>query len=254
MNRNDQLLEFEERVDRFITNKLAQDQINELWIEVIEDKRKYEYLKTAAALTRYFAKTPSESGVQSINQEKLILRKQRLNKIRNIAAAAGISIAVGVSSVYLYSLESYDTIAPLATLDYATLRAATADNDLLMQADRDMQDAISLAQAGQFDLAIHRLQEVFDSTVPNATKAEVLMSMGIIEYNRGDFRTAERNFTQILADYPEDLQLTEQATWYLAQSQLAQGNIDVAKLTLQTVQNYGGAHSRAAERYLRYLR
>lgn len=254
MERIEQRLGFEERVDRYITNKLAQDQINDLWVEVIEDKRKYEYLKTAAALTQYFSKDNTESLSSSEKKENQLRSSQRLKKIRNIAAAAGITLAVGVSSVYMYSVDSRQSLMPLSSLDYAVLRSA-GDSDALLQVDRDIQSAIALAQSGQYDLAIHRLREVYESTQVNTlTKSEALINVGIIEYNKGDFQSAGQTFQLVIQKYPENIQLLERSAWYLAQSQLAAGDVSSARQTMQQVVEYGGAHSRAADRYLRYLR
>ncbi|MCC5925038.1 MAG: tetratricopeptide repeat protein [Bacteroidetes bacterium] len=255
MERNEQRLVFEERVDRYISNKLTQDQINDLWVEVIEDKRKYEYLKTTVALTRYFSDYNDASEDTSATAKQSLKNNDRVRKVRNIAAAAGITLAIGVGSVYMYSIDSQGPPAPLTSLDYAVLRAAGDTEERLTQVSLDIQSAITLAQGGEFDLAIHRLREIYDKPdLSNVVKSEVLINQGIIEYNSGDFFSSAQSFRRVIQDYPDDILLVERSTWYLAQSQLAAGDVASARETLQRVSDYGGAHSRAANRYLRYLR
>lgn len=252
MERNEQGLTFEERVDRFVIRKLAQDQINDLWVEVIEDKAKYNYLKTAVALNHYFGVESAHAAAESSEKPKRS-RDLRYQRIRNIAAAAGISLVVGVGSVYWYSLESTTGLAPLAVLDYATVRGNT-EFESSDAARQQIQDAIVLAQQGSPDAAIYQLQDLYESTRLDYDKAQALLNIGIIEYNRGAFQAAELRFEQLVRMYTADVLLLERSTWYLAQSYLAQGKVEQARETMGTVVNYGGAHSRAARQYLNYLR
>lgn len=253
MDRNEQRLGFEERVDRYLNNKLAQDQINELWVEVIEDKRKYEYLKTAAALTGHFAAERTQEEMVSRTKPANTRSKPDFTKIRNFMAAAGIAIVIGLSSVLIYSTDSTEYITPLSTLDFALLRDA-GEPYAQDESEAEIQSAISLAQRGETDLALHRLTDVYESTDASLiNRSEALLAIGIIQYNTGDYPSATRTFRRIIAVYEDDV-LVERSTWYLAQSLLASGDISGARVTMREVVDMGGAHSRAAERYYRYLR
>lgn len=250
------MLQFEERVDLFLCDKLSQDQIDELWIESIEDSSRYDYLKTVASLRNEFYQKPSSQDQIRVEIPNIPTETKPLtpaSRLVNIAIAAGLTLAVGVSSVYLYNATEIKPLVPLSSLEFSTLLSG-AD---LVNTDRfqqDIQDAINKSITGDADVAVLELYSVFEQSTDSDIRADALMNIGIIKYNSNDFRSARINFNQIINQYNNDIFTVERATWYLAQTQIALGDLDAAKQSIQRVIEIDGAHSRAAENYLRYLR
>ncbi|MCH8496211.1 MAG: hypothetical protein LAT57_11360 [Balneolales bacterium] len=255
MKRPEQILQFEERVDLFLNDKLSQDQIDELWIESIEDSSRYDYLKTVAALrNEFFQKSSSQDQLpaEKPNNKPDSAGFVPTSRLANIAVAAGLTLAVGVSSVYLYNTSESQTLVPLSTLEFSTLRSGVDVKTEKFQ--KYIQDAINKSITGDADIAVLELYSVFEQSTDSDIRADALMNIGIIKYNSSDFRSAGINFKQIINQYNNDIFVVERATWYLAQAQIALGDLDAAKVSINRVIEIDGAHSRAAENYLRYLR
>lgn len=250
--KNSDATKFEERLDQFLCNKLSQDQIDELWVEIIEDPVKYEYVKTSAALYKQFyeagARDTRISG--TIGKPKVKLNRTAIWK--NTAVAAGIALALGLISVFTYNSVESPGISPLSSLEFANLRSA---GDVgLTELEADIQTAINAALSGETSNALVKLSRVIDLTADKSIRASALINSGIIEYNQDNFEAATRHFEQVLKLDMNDVLVTERAAWYLAQSQLAQGDNQAAREALTRVVEIDGAHSRMAASYLRYLR
>lgn len=247
MKKSETHLKTEDRIDQYVSGKLSQDQTDEVWMEILASPQHYDYLKTAVALRTIAA----ESTITAIPPTHNVPIRHSTG-LRKYAVAAGIALAVGATSVYIYSQDGQTVVRPLEALEFTTLRStATLSASELQQS---IQQAINLSLQGDASGAIVLLTQIYEEQVSSDIRAEALINIGIIQYNSDDFSGATRSFSELLTRFTDDPMLVERAQWNLAQAYMALGESDKARESLEMVVAMDGAHSRIARNYLTYLR
>jgi lipopolysaccharide biosynthesis regulator YciM len=137
-------------------------------------------------------------------------------------------------------------------LEFTILRSSADFNSDDLH--RNIQQAINLALSGQSVEAVYLLESVFHEESDLNIQSEVLMNVGIIQYNTSDFESAIQTFSQLLSLGDMEPMLSERAYWNLAQSYMALGSLDKARASFEVVVAMDGAHSRVARTYLKSLR
>lgn len=242
MNKSEEDLQVQERIDLYLNGKLGQDQIDDLWVEIIENPENYDYLHTSAALRKIISPKSEATRTPSYS----------LSKWQQCAAAAGFALIMGITAIYLTTSSLDNRFGPLDSLDFTSMRSGT--EVVTSETDRQMLSAVYMAVKGEYDVAILLLNDIYERSTHDPVKSEALMNIGIIEYNSDQFASAIRTFTQITQNHTADILTLERAYWYLAQSQMASGDMASARESIETVISIDGAHSRMAKNYLRYLR
>ncbi len=240
-------LKVEERIDQYLNGKLNQSEIDHLWIDVIENKHHYEYLKTSATLKSMLAESKDLGNTAPTYSIASVKSWQKY------AIAAGFALVVGLSTVYVANIDSGPGLQALQSLEFSTLRSG-GDLSMTSEPDRRIQLAVNMAVQGNASGAVLALNQIYEESENDAEKVEALMNIGIIEYNNDEFASAQRTFTKIVSNHASEILLIERAYWYLAQAQIALGDRIGAKESITMVISIDGAHSRMAESYLRYLR
>jgi TolA-binding protein len=239
-------LKTEERIDQYVSGKLSQEQIDEVWAEILADSHNYDYLKTTVSLRNIVRETSNPDSTPTIS------KGARSTVFRKYAIAAGLALTLGSTGVYLYTNNSNTELQPLQVLEFTTLRSSADFNSDDLQ--RNIQQAINLAISGQSVEAVHLLETIFHEQSDPTIQSEVLMNVGIIQYNASDYESAIQTFSQLLSQVDMEPMLSERAQWNLAQSYMAQGNLDEARASFEVVVAMDGAHSRVARTYLKSLR
>lgn len=240
-------LKVEERIDHYLNGKLNQSEIDQLWIDVIENKHHYEYLKTSPTLRSML------SGSKDLGNTAPTYPIAYVKSWQKYAMVASFALVVGLSIIYVVNLESGPGLQALQSLEFSTLRSA-GDLAMTSEPDRRIQLAVNMAVQGNASAAVLALNQIYEESENDAEKVEALMNIGIIEYNNDEFVSAERTFTKIVSNHASNILMFERAYWYLAQAQIALGDRAGAKESIGMVISIDGAHSRMAESYLRYLR
>jgi tetratricopeptide (TPR) repeat protein len=247
--------EIERKIDLYISGRLTQPQIDNLWVEMIEYPEMLSYLKTSASIKDLVSGTQGSINSDSVSTIVPVTPIKTVANLRTFMAAALLLIAMGLGSLYYMSSSEVDinrVYGPLETLELIAYRSASSPE--VDEARRQLNDAVDLALSGNTPLALQLLVQITESTSTDDLKAEANMNIGIIEYNNQEFAEAIVSFKQSLSLNHSNPQLYERAMWNLSHSHMAVGNTVEAKVSLQHVIDLDGAHSRAARNYLSILK
>jgi tetratricopeptide (TPR) repeat protein len=247
--------EIERKIDLYISGRLTQPQIDNLWVEMIEYPEMLSYLKTSASIKDLVSGTQGSINSDSVSTTVPVTPIKTVANLRTFMAAALLLIAMGLGSLYYMSSSEVDinrVYGPLETLELIAYRSASSPE--VDEARRQLNDAVDLALSGNTPLALQLLVQITESTSTDDLKAEANMNIGIIEYNNQEFAEAIVSFKQSLSLNHSNPQLYERAMWNLSHSHMAVGNTVEAKVSLQHVIDLDGAHSRAARNYLSILK
>lgn len=242
--------DIENRIDLYLKGRLSQDQIDDLWVELIENPECYDYLKTVVSLRNIYKdqKINTQTPVYELGSPKVAVTREWFR----YAAAAVVIVALGASSFLYFNSNQLQTLEPPSSLEHIVYRSVN-NNDIDSSFDQ-LQAAIGMAVQGHTTSAILMLNQIHDEASDVGLQAEAILNIGIIEYNQDDFNAAARTFNRVANLDGIDMLIHERAMWNLAQSQVAMGDFIAARESVEKVIEMDGAHSRMAINYLKYLR
>lgn len=233
--------DIEEKIEMYLDGELSPSDIDDLWLELIQDDYYYDYLKTAASLKGLSEKHRSRSNLF------------KLTKVKQVYMAAAVMlIAVTIVIFNINQEPGLSEISPISSIELDYYRSAEGMvienevNELLIS-------AISAANRGEIDNALaiinNRLQ---DATDPNM-RQELLVTAGSILYNSGNYIAALEQFQQGIELGSNDMLLMERNYWYLGNTYFQLNQISEARDALEKAYELNGAYSRIAESYLKAL-
>lgn len=238
--------DLERKIDQYIHGKLDVKEVDELWAELIQDEDYLDYLETMANLKQII-----EEREQA--QSGLYLIKSKGRKWMVAAAAAAVLIA-GSLAIYnvSYQVESVQPISSIE-LDYYRSSSELTDQEG-KSSEQAIREAIILANNGEYQKAIERIDEELDVTDDLGVRATLHINAGSIMYNIGKYEAAlERFITVIEYQGSDDIIIRERAYWYLGNTYFQLNNLENARQAFQKAYELNGAYSRIAESYLRAL-
>ncbi|MDZ7755623.1 tetratricopeptide repeat protein [Rhodohalobacter sp.] len=233
--------ELEKKIDRYVGGNLNEEEIDELWSEVIFDDYYYDYMKTVASL-KGLADGEKKSNIHFLN---------RSSTLQWIAAAAIVIIASGLILFNVYDEQQYN-VQPINSIEldyYRSAEGVTESTDV----SEIIMSVISEANRGNIESAISIVENSLSEISSQEGKAELLATAGSIYYNEGMYLEATEYFERSLDYEIENVIIQEQNYWYLGNAYFQLNRIDEARTTLEKAYQLNGAYSRVAERYIQAL-
>jgi tetratricopeptide (TPR) repeat protein len=230
-------IEIEEKIDRYIDGELSQEEIDDLWVTLIQHEEYIDYLKTSANLKDMAEK-------KKTNQEN--------NTVWMYAAAAAIVLLLVVfGSLQTSYFDNSSDIQPIETIELDYYRSA---ENLTAAAEREqiIREAIELFNEDKFEEAVSMLNEERNSARDVEWISRLDITLGTLYYNTDRFNNASFYFKDIVANYKNQVKVLtlEKAYWYLGNSYFQMDNLDEAEKAMRSAYELNGAYSRVAKSYL----
>lgn len=235
--------EMKEKIDLYINSQLSEEEIDELWAELIQDGYHLDYLKTAANLKDMLVREREEEESGTSNQYWYY------------AAAAAVALLIGLLSIFTMPQFSSDAqILPIETIELDYYRSA----DGSVVGDNEQQQvirrAITLANAGKFSEAVSLLKNERQKASNQKWIAELNLNIGALYYNENEFSQSTDYFEEVITHKDQLEVLTvEKAYWYLGNAYFQMDKLDEARANIQQAYELNGAYRRVAQSYLNAL-
>lgn len=234
----------EHKVDLYINGKLSQEQVDELWAELVQDGYYLDYTKSVANIKAIIEEERSENKVAPV---------YKLRKVINYGAAAAIAIIIGVIGVINYSgTNNLLEIAPQEQLDLGGVRGP--EDSSPTSSIEAIKKAVQLASNGDVEQAIEVLELELTKTETPDFIAEISLTLGSIQYNYGEYNSALVNFERVVNQSSIDNNTLEKGYWYLGNTYFQLERIQEAELAFQKTYELNGGFSRLAQSYLEALK
>jgi tetratricopeptide (TPR) repeat protein len=233
--------ELEKKIDQYVGGNLNEEEIDELWSEVIFDDYYYDYMKTVASL-KGLADGEKKSNVHFLS---------RSSTLQWVAAAAVVIIASGLILFNVYDEQQYN-VQPINSIELDYYRSAEGFTESTDVSEIIM-SVISEANRGNIAAAISIVENSINDISSQEGKAELLATAGSIYYNEGMYLEATEYFERSLDYEIENVIIQEQNYWYLGNAYFQLNRIEEARSTLEKAYQLNGAYSRVAERYIQAL-
>lgn len=231
--------ELEEKIDRYVNGQLSENEIDELWAELIQDDYYLDYLKSVANVKAVVAQN------QAKNQ------RAKVHKFWSYAAAAVVALTIGVLTVLNYpGLTGNSEVSPIANIPldtYRTTEGTVGNTD----ENRVIRNAISLANTGRFSEAVNLLKNELNNADNPKWIAEISLNLGSLYYNEGNYTEAASYFEKVKERKDAiDVLTLEKAYWYLGNAYFQLDDLAKAKSNIKQAYELNGAYRRVAKSYL----
>ena len=238
-------------IHEYLDGNLNEEQIGQLWAELLGNPDELEYLETLASLKSMGHKgaftSTGKSNIQVIHKETEQAHTGIFSSLRPYLVAASILIAGMLVLYNAFPPNDFGMeVTPIASIEYDIVRSAEATSSFEMY----LQGAVNYAAVGNLDLATQKLNEASSLELNSEQAIELEIVRGSVFYNLGEFQTAAELFSELSEKHDLDLQNLEKTLWYLANAQLHLNNIDEAKENIKRVVDLDGAFSRIANNIL----
>lgn len=240
MTESKEKLEIEEKIDRYVNGELSQKEIEDLWVELIQDDEYVDYLETTANLKHV------------VGEDKAAGNNTKIKRGWMYAAAASIVLLIAVfTTVELGYFDSSTEVQPIESIELDYYRSV---NEAANLDDREqiIRDALNLFNEGRFDEAVNLLNNERDKASEPAWIARLDLTLGTLFYNTDKFNNAAYYFNDIIDNYQEQVSpLTlEKAYWYVGNSYFQMDMLSEAEAAMRKAYELNGAYSRVAKSYL----
>ncbi len=229
--------DLEYKIDLYVNGKLSQEEVDELWAELIQDGYYLDYAKSVANL---------KAVIESNRQRKQVAPVYTLRKVINYGAAAAIAIIIGVISVVNYSSTNTQlNISALEQLDLGTIRGS--ESNPAFTASEVIKEAIEMVNNGNVAEAIDLLESKLTETTASESVAEISLALGSIHYNYGEYESAVSSFENVTSQSSIEIDVLEKGYWYLGNTYLQLDRLAEAESAFQKVVDMGSQFSRIAK-------
>lgn len=235
--------DLEEKIDLYVEGQLPPDEVDELWVELIQDEYYYDYLKTVASLKGL-------ARAQRQQPAKIF----RLYSAKRWSVAAAVVLIVGTIALFnVLQTGQTSVVEPIASIELDYYRSAEGVIGEDGNSDDLIIEAITIANRGDVERAINMLNEEILQHEDGEAKLELLVTVGSIYYNSNQFEEAAEKFEQGLEIVSDNNSLKERNYWYLGNTYFQLNRIAEARRALEKAYELDGSYSRVAQSYLRAL-
>lgn len=235
MSRDKNTKDIEQKIDQYVNGQLSEEEIEDLWAEIVQRQEYMDYLNTTANLK------------EVVGREKNVYRQ----KVWMYAAAAVIVLVLAiVGTMQFMSSDTSAIPSPIENIELDYYRSAeTAVNE--PDRDKVIRNAIELYNKDQFEEAVDLLNKERSNTNDVSWIAELDITLGTFHYNEDKFDEAAFYFADVI-NYKDqiDVLTLEKAYWYLGNSYLQMNQLSKAEDTMEKAYELNGAYSRVAKSFL----
>jgi tetratricopeptide (TPR) repeat protein len=232
-----------ERVDDYVSGRLSQAEIDQLWEDLIQDPEALSYLKTVANLKQVAEQWNDEPA--RIEQKS---RNVKEPKVWYWAIAALFMVA-SLFGLYQYSATA-DELSPIDRIELDYYRSSAELPDRLDDSAA-VQEAIMVANRGEYPRALEMLEQALEYAEDPMQRAVIYLNSGSILYNQSSYSEAADKFLKIVEiEQLQDEMLEERAWWYLGNAYFQMNRFEEAKEAFTQAYELNGAYRRVTERYI----
>lgn len=232
--------DLDEQIRHYINGTLTQEEIDQLWAELLRQPEYLEYFKTSVNL----------HAVAKEEQVANLPAKQEpgQNPWVRLMAAAVLLIAMAAGFFLWYDQQSVQVVPE--AIDRIELDIMRSAAEVPEQDQQPLQQALMMVADEQTDQARKFLDSLRSAAHSGELKIETVITRAVIDYNEGHYAHAGELFEQVLNRPDLSPGQRERAHWYLAQALLRLEEYEQARQHAETVRDIDGAYYRAARRLL----
>lgn len=230
--------EIKRKIDLYVRGQLSAEEVEELWVDLVQDDYHLDYLKTVANLHSIGGEKKKSANVFHLKQ------------YWSYAAAAVVALLLGVLVVMNYpAFQSGSDVEPVDKIELEYYRSEDGVKD--SENPEIIRNAITLANTGELSSAISLLEKELSNAENPSWIAELSLNIGSLQYNAGKYSEAVQSFQRVVEHENNiDMLMKERAYWFLGNAYFQLNKLDEAQVAIQKAYDLNGAYRRVARSYL----
>lgn len=246
-----------ERIHDFVEGNLSDNEVDQLWAELIARPDDLDYLQTLTTLKKMgedgkfdhlYDTEPNVFPMTGAQETSTPTFYERFKPY--LVAATVIIIGIAILFNLMTSVQQPQTAGPISMIEYEIERSA--DNQTML--DSYLQEAVNLATSGNLEAAYAQIDEASSLELTTEQTIDLKMVKGAIQYNSQNYSQALETFKSVNTTEGIGLMNLEKSTWYLANTQLQLGMTNDALESIERVIELDGSFSRVAKNKLESIR
>lgn len=241
--KNIEIIEVSKKIDAYIRGDLSKREIDELWLQFLNNPYYYELFETELHLRNLTQKNRNSGG--------LIIRKKNRYTILKQWVMVAAAVVIVVLAIQYYITESTPDLNTLAvtSISYHEMAAGNVErsnDENEIKVEIDMNRAMAAAYILNKDESIEMFRELKGSVVNESQRVRIEYNMAILHYNRSEFEQAKESFLTVINSDAIDGIYLERALWFLANTYLKMNDQDEAIKAVVRVKLLDGMNSELA--------
>lgn len=257
MNTNEQkYIELQKRIDAYLNGDLSQQEVDELWADLISNPDYYNYFSTYVHLKKYYADQQQSTQFSDTSEKEASVHKLIPTKYWYIAAAA---ILVAVLSVNLlkmhtgYSLTSW-AVDEIPSSDIESPDIMRSDTGKTRKSDSLLNLGYHATITGDINEAENIYATIINKYNKQSSAIQAHLNLGILKYNEEEYKEAIGHFKSVIDRIEKDEgRMLEKAYWYLGNSYVNIDKLQDARDAVYNAWTMNGIYRKPAERLLKKL-
>ncbi|MDG5766370.1 hypothetical protein QA596_02745 [Balneolales bacterium ANBcel1] len=240
---NSELKKIQDQIDAYRNGELTEEQIDDLWVDLISYPDQMEYLVNSVNLEKLASDQKSPANIIADS-------KTDYSWLRTIGRVAAVLLMVTgiISMIYMFNSDRFFEPSPLAEIELNSFRSSTIPSDVF---EYELQRAINMASLDKHAKALEKLEDIHGLNLSAEQEIKLKLSKGSVLYNHHEYAKASEVFRSLLDEYDDLHILTEeQIHWFLGNAYLHMGVEEQALVHIRITYELNGAYRRQAERFL----
>lgn len=249
--KNKEMIEVSKQMDAYIRGNLSRREIDELWLQFLENPYYYQLFETELHLRNLIQKRGHSRGL-------FIGKWKRKTGMTYWIMAAAATVFI-VLSFYLNisgTAPALDTFA-ISTISYNEMAAGNverSEEDYVKNIETDMNRAMAAAYVFKVTESMDMFNELMSSAVNESQRTRIEFNLAILHYNRSEYELAKESFLTVINSNDIDEIYSERAWWFLANTYLKMNDQERAMKAILMVQLLNGNNREAASTLLNTLK
>lgn len=244
------------KITQYINGELSEDEIEKLWEKFVDNPEYYSWFETELHL-RDLAKESADKNITSISPQNKNGKKNDRNASKTWLFAVAAIILLGIG-YQLYSLQDTVNVHPhsIAKIEIDEMSGTDilrSDEATASIIDVEISRALTMAYEGDVEASSDKLKMILTENPEPEQESRILMNLGILHYNMGDFEGAKSYFDRAGKNEEMNRFFREKAWWFLGNAYLNLEMLEEAREAIYTVYSADGRFAAEAEILLQKL-
>lgn len=208
----------EERIELYLDGKLSKDEIEELWLDILNKPEYFTHLKINLSLRKRYRQKKEHPVVNTTNYQPWLL------------SVAAVVLFILAFNFFYTSID--ETIVPLKQISFYELESSKvvrSDNQNLTKTDSLLNEAFNAVVTGEKNKGIDLYTQIYNKNVTASYSAKAHLNIGIIFYNELNFDDAAVSFRSALDAGGKIPRVEEKSHWFLAQTYINMNLLEKAR-------------------------
>lgn len=248
-------LKLEKQIDAYIKGRLTEEEVQQLWKELLMRPDYIELLETELGVKSILETHSASGSTPSASETGVIYPLLKSWKWMSAAAA----VAILIVAVNLFQIDTNQAITDLAEPHFnlaENLSSAPILRDQkseLAPADSLLNRGFEAAISGEVARALEMYDEIIEKYRDQPAAVQAYLNKGIIQYNSGNFGESIDSFTAVLTNVSDRRFIEEKAYWYMGNALINIERFTEAREAIHSVYAMDGIYRKPAFRLLRKL-